>query len=279
MSLEQQLVAQWRGRESRSHDLVTQRMADAFAATFAPHLAETLEGVAPLGIHWCLSPAIAPMDALGADGHPAKNRDLPPVPLPRRMWAGGRLDYASPIYVGDEVERITTIGDISRKQGRSGELWFVAVHHEYRTPRGLALRERHDIVYREAAGDAPAAEPPPPAGFADMVPQSWVVETHPTLLFRYSALTFNGHRIHYDLPYATGTEGYRGLVVHGPIQATLLFNMAAQMIGAPPPRFDYRGLSAAIAGTPIRVRRSSKDAAVFLTEGTDGAVHMEARIG
>ncbi|WP_157019438.1 FAS1-like dehydratase domain-containing protein [Mesorhizobium xinjiangense] len=280
-SMDENPFAEWIGRKSEAEDVVTPRLVASFRATFAHYLAAVGEGEAPLGIHWCLSPAIAPVEALGADGHPAKNRDLPPIPLPRRMWAGGRIESHGPIRVGDRVRRESTNGSIMRKQGRSGELWFVVMHHDYRTRRGLAIRERHDIVYREAAkpeSSRSVERSDENAGFTDTIDGSWVVETTPTLLFRYSALTFNGHRIHYDQDYATREEGYPGLVVHGPLQATLLYNLAAASMGRTPRHFDYRGLSPAIAGNPIRARQSSKNGSQFITEGVSGTIHMEASL-
>jgi 3-methylfumaryl-CoA hydratase len=270
--------AEWIGRKSQSEDVITPRLAASFEAIFAPRLAPVGEGAAPLGMHWCLSPSIAPMGELGPDGHPAKNRDLPPVPQPRRMWAGGSIETLGEMRIGDTVRRVSTIGDITAKHGRSGELWFVAVDHEYWTQRGIALRERHNIVYREAA--KPGAQPQAnPAAPPERVPDcGWNVATTPTLLFRYSAVTFNGHRIHYDLPYARDVEGYAGLVVHGPVQATLLYNLAASALGSAPAHFDYRGLAPAIAGSQLHVRGDSKSGK-FWTQGEDGAIHMEASAG
>jgi 3-methylfumaryl-CoA hydratase len=276
----QDLFPEWVGRESESEDSVTDRLAASFRATFAPHLAAVQDGVAPLGLHWCLSPPVASMSELGPDGHPGRNRDLPPVPQPRRMWAGGLLESFGALLIGDRVRRKSRIGAITRKQGRSGELWFVAVHHDYTTERGLAIRERHDIVYREAAKPAAADAAAPRHATAPPRPvrRSWTVETPPTLLFRYSALSFNGHRIHYDLPYATAGEGYRGLVVHGPVQATLLLNLAASEYGAPPAIFEYRGLSPAIAGDDLLVCAGVEaEAGTFWTQGPSGQVHMEAK--
>ncbi len=267
---------EWIGRVSESEDIVTERLAASFRAILAPHLADTPEGTAPLGLHWCLSPAIAAMDELGQDGHPAKNRDLPPVPMPRRMWAGGEIETFEPLRVGDRVRRRSTIADITRKQGKSGELWFVAVRHDYSTDRGLAIRERHDIVYREAAQPAKAGATLPADNPAERPhATSWTVPTSPVLLFRYSAITFNGHRIHYDLPYATGVEGYPGLVVHGPIQATLLYNLAATRFDAAPKRFTYRALAPAFAGADIFVQ-SDAEGANYWTQSANGLVHMEA---
>ena len=269
-------LRQWIGREETNEDWVTPRLAAEFAAAFAPHLAPVEPSEAPLGLHWCLCPAIRPMAELGPDGHPSKDTGgfLPPVPLPRRMWAGGRVETFGPIRIGDAVLRRSRIGDVALKRGRSGALCFVAVHHDYETPRGPAIRERHDIVYREAAGAAAPPAPERPAPAADL---ERTVETPPTLLFRYSAMTFNGHRIHYDLPYATGTEGYPGLVVHGPIQATLLYNIAALRLGRPPARFDYRGLSPVIAGSPVRVAAADEDGGVRAWTETAGRTAMEAR--
>ena len=247
--------ADWVGRASEAEDVVTARLVAGLRAIFGDRLAAVDEGDAPLGIHWCLSPAIVPMGMLGQDGHPAKNRDLPPIPLPRRMWAGGAVKHVMPIRLGDVVKRISTIASVTRKQGRSGELWFVGVDHEYVTPRGTAVRERQDIVYREAAPAETGAATSDAARGSGIEPieGEWIVDTSTTLLFRYSALTFNGHRIHYDLPYATAVEFYPGLVVHGPMQATLLLNFAARALGGTPGRFSYRGLAPAFAGNPLRV--------------------------
>ena len=207
----------------------------------------------------------------------AKGEFLPPVALPRRMWAGGRIETLAPLRTGDEVTRHSTIGDVTWKDGRSGPLCFVAVDHELVTARGVALRERHNIVYREAA--KPGAEPPSAPAPAEPRPAdlAWTVEADPVLLFRYSAITFNSHRIHYDQPYVTGIEGYAGLVVHGPIQATLIMNIIATLSGGEPIRLDYRGLAPLIAGEAFQVKAKRLDdgAIAAWTEGADGRVRME----
>jgi 3-methylfumaryl-CoA hydratase len=267
----------WIGKSAEATDLVTPRLVQSFAATFAPHLAPYAQGDAPLALHWCLAPPISPMNAIGSDGHAAKGEFLPPVPLPRRMWAGGTIETLAPLCEGDLATRRSTIGDISFKEGRTGPLCFVAVNHEIVTERGVALRERHNIVYREAAkpGD-PAAAPPVPAELeaADL---AWEVASSPVFLFRYSAITFNSHRIHYDHPYVTSEEGYAGLVVHGPIQATLMLNIIATLSPAKPIKFDYRGVSPLIAGEPFKVkaRRLPDGAIKAWTEGADGRLRME----
>ena len=280
MELDVDPLSSWVGRSADATDIITPRLVDEYLATFAPNI-PAKEGEAPLGIHWCLSPAIAPIGSLGEDGHPARGGFLPPVPLPRRMWAGGDLETLGGLRVGDHVARRSVIEDVTLKSGRSGPLCFVAVRHEYRTDRGLAVRERHAIVYRGAATGAAtgAAQVAPGIDEARAADLSWTVAADPVLLFRYSAMTFNGHRIHYDLPYVTGVEGYDGLVVHGPIQATLLLNMAARLDGAPPRRFSYRGQAPLIAGRPFRVAgaRTAEGGSSCWTERADGAVCMKAQ--
>jgi 3-methylfumaryl-CoA hydratase len=269
----------WIGRTEEASDLVTPRLVASYEATFAPHLAPYQQGEAPLALHWCLAPPIAPMAVLGEDGHPAKGGFLPPIPLPRRMWAGGTIETIAPLRTGDEVIRRSRIADIAYKEGRSGPLCFVAVDHELFAERGIALRERHNIVYREAA--QPGAEPPASMPSAPAEPRAadltWTIEATPVLLFRYSALTFNGHRIHYDGAYVTGVEGYAGLVVHGPIQATLIMNIIATLSGGEPIRLAYRGLAPLIAGEPFQVKakRLADGAIAAWTEGADGRVRME----
>lgn len=274
----------WIGREAEAVDLVTPRLAEEFRATFAPHLADRRDGAPPLAIHWCLSPAIVPASEIGPDGHPERGGFLPPVPLPRRMWAGGEVEIHDGLRIGDAVTRRSTIEDVSAKEGRSGALCFVAVRHEYRTARGLALSERHDIVYREAETRTLSSGPPsrPAAQAPRDEPRradlTWSVEADPVLLFRYSALTFNGHRIHYDLPYVTGEEGYSGLVVHGPLQATLLLNIAAALGGRPPKRLRYRGVSPLIADGRFTVSaaRGPEGGITCWTESAGGRTCMEA---
>jgi len=266
----------WIGRRSEAEDVVTERLVEGFRTTLAPHLAPCRDGEAPLGIHWCLAPPVASMSEVGPDGHAAKGILLPPVSLPRRMWAGGEIEGSPVLRIGDRVLRRSAITDVVAKTGRSGPLCFVTVDHDYSTARGAAFRERHDIVYREMSGATPAAAPAPPPN-EPPAERSWQVDASPVLLFRYSALTFNGHRIHYDQPYVTGVEGYPGLVVHGPLQATLLLNLAAAL-GAPAAfRFRYRGLTALIAGPPFGVHgRAASGKIEGWTRDAAGVRCMEA---
>ncbi len=266
----------WVGRTEEADDLLTPRLAKALLATIgdaAPDLAAGAE--APLAVHWCLFPPTVPMQELGEDGHPARGGFLPPVPLPRRMWAGGRLTLHDPLRVGDRVNRRSTISDVALKEGRSGRLCFVTVEHEIATERGLAIAERQDIVYRDAssASAAPAAPAPQPTA-------AWSrsLRADPVLLFRYSALTFNGHRIHYDRSYATGCEGYPGLVVHGPLQATLLLDLAASVRdGRMPAVFAFRSGRPLFDGSALLVNAASDgDDLRLWTAGPDGEPAMEA---
>jgi 3-methylfumaryl-CoA hydratase len=266
-----------------AEDIVTPRLVAEYRATLDPNLAAVAAGDAPLALHWCLAPPISAMAALGPDGHAAKGEFLPPVPLQRRMWAGGSITTKAALRLGDHVHRRSIIADVSVKEGRSGTLCFVSVDHEYATDRGVALTERHDIVYRDAASPSASAgktvelEAAAAARPADL---TWHVEASPTLLFRYSAMTFNGHRIHYDQPYVTQIEGYPGLVVHGPIQASLLFNLAAELGGGVPAQFRYRGLSPLFANQSFAVKgtRRSEGGIRCWTENTAGHVCMEAEI-
>jgi 3-methylfumaryl-CoA hydratase len=214
----------WQGRSETLHDRITAAPLAALAATLDRDDTLPADGTPlPALWHWLFFLPMAPQHEIGSDGHPRRGGFLPPVPLPRRMWAGGRLQWHSPLAVGDAVRRVSRIESVTHKSGRSGEMVFVLVRHEVHGPGGLALSEEHDIVYRAAAqpGDpAPLPTPAPaPAAF------SREVFADPVLLFRYSALTFNGHRIHYDRSYATQEEGYPGLVVHGPLIATLLVDL------------------------------------------------------
>lgn len=219
------------------------------------------DGVMPQGIHWCLCLPDAPTVQLGPDGHPLRDDSpdsfLPPVPLPRRMWASSKVQFLAPLSMGAAVTRVSKVLSVTAKSGGSGELVFVDVEHLTSSADGLAVREVQSIVYRGAApaGSAPVPPMPGPNSFD---PSGW--DAHRTLtpneplLFRFSALTFNSHRIHYDLPYATSEEGYRGLVVHGPLTATLLLQLAQSELGDNAlASFAFRGTSPAICGEELHL--------------------------
>jgi 3-methylfumaryl-CoA hydratase len=241
-------LRQWIGRSNEVSDVVTAQLVKGLRSTLFMEIGEPKRGdTAPFTLHWCLAPAVYPMSELGPDGHPTRGGFLPPVPLPRRMWAGGELEFLDLLRVGDEVKRTSRIADVAVKTGSTGVLCFVSVEHHVQTTRGTAIRERQDIVYRDLA----SAQPPAPAKSA-APPTSQHRERHvadPVLLFRYSALTFNGHRIHYDRDYVTKVEGYPGLIFHGPMQAALLVEMGAKLNGGTAPkRFSYRGLQPLFEG-------------------------------
>jgi 3-methylfumaryl-CoA hydratase len=246
-------LRQWIGRSQEASDIVTAQLVKGLRATLFQDIGEPSPGdAAPFTVHWCLAQPVFPMSMLGADGHPTRGGFLPPVPLPRRMWAGGELAFVDPLRVGDEARRTSRISDVAVKTGSTGTLCFVSVEHVVTTPRGIAIRERQDIVYRDIGGAAAAAPKAPPAP-----PVAKHRETHvsdPVLLFRYSALTFNGHRIHYDRDYVTKVEGYPGLIFHGPLQAALIVELAAKLHGGvAPKKLVYRGLQPLFEGSEFSV--------------------------
>ena len=233
-------LRRWIGREETASDRVTPALVDRFRATLGLSPASlAARSPAPRLIHFCLCAPASPTEALGEDGHPARGGFLPLVPLPRRMWAASDIAFDGDLFIGDEVRRRSTIADVAVKAGRSGALCFVTVDHAIESGGAIRVRDRQTLVYR--AADAPVV--PNPVPLAPYGEEVAIMEPTPTLLFRYSALTFNGHRIHYDRPYAVEVEGYPGLVVHGPLQASLLFDMAARRAGRSPDRFAFRGVS------------------------------------
>jgi 3-methylfumaryl-CoA hydratase len=258
-------LRQWIGRSTEASDLVTAQLVKGLRATLFHEIGEPKAGdAAPFTVHWCLAQPVFPMAELGPDGHPARGGFLPPVPLPRRMWAGGELEFLDPLRVGDEAKRTSRIADVTMKTGSTGTLCFVSVEHVVSTPRGTAIRERQDIVYREMTSAQPAA----PAKPAATPPAAKHRESHmadPVLLFRYSALTFNGHRIHYDRDYVTKVEGYPGLIFHGPLQAALLVEFAARHHGAvPPKKFSYRGVQPLFEGSEFSINANDTAAGMEL---------------
>lgn len=274
-TLDEAALGAWVGREMVAEEVISSQLLRAFRATLdqEPGAAEIGEETPP-GLHWCLAQPTVPAREIGPDGHPARGGFLPPVPLPRRMWAGGRLEFLTPLRVGDRVERRSKLVSVKVKQGRAGPLCFVLVEHRCLGPNGLAIIEEHDIVYRgpEAAAvgpGAPAEPMPTPA-------VSLRVEPSPVLLFRYSALTFNGHRIHYDRDYCTGVEGYPGLIVHGPLQATMLMGLAATLNpGRPLRRFSFRATRPLFDTQPFTVN-GEPEGRLWIA-GVDGALRMDAR--
>jgi 3-methylfumaryl-CoA hydratase len=231
MSTEQDDLRAWIGRSETIQDTIYPTPYVALSATLDRPASPAATGtLLPPLWHWLYFLPVHRQSDLGADGHARRGGFLPPVPLPRRMWAGSQLEFRSPLRVGDRVARTSTIEDVSAKEGRTGKLVFVKVRHEVRCNDSSepALVEFHDIVYREAQGLNDAA-PPPQSEPQDAAWRRRIVPDD-VLLFRYSALTFNGHRIHYDRQYVTQQEGYPGLVVHGPLIATLLMDLLRRQL-------------------------------------------------
>jgi len=255
-------LLQWVGRSEECRDDVTAAPLHGWSATLDRDDPPPRAGdVAPPLAHWLYFLPQARQSQIGPDGHPLRGGFLPPVPLPRRMWAGGRLGWnaANPLRVGDAARRVSRIESVTHKSGRSGEMVFVLVRHEVHNAQGLALTEEHDIVYRAAAAPGSAA-PAPTAAEAD-APWRRRIVPDPVLLFRYSALTFNGHRIHYDRTYVTEAEGYPGLVVHGPLIATLLLDLVRR----------HAGPQAAVARFAFRAVRPTFDLHPFFINGRPSA--------
>jgi 3-methylfumaryl-CoA hydratase len=231
----------WVGKKEVRNDTINTWPIAALAATLDEQVpcAENGQSIPP-GWHWLFFLEAKRASELGIDGHPPKGGFLPPVPLPRRMWAGGRLEFIRPLEVGQAVTRESTIVSVEPKSGRSGDLVFVTVRHTVQSAGAIATVEEQDIVYRDAAkkGDplTPSRQAPDESEWTRRVVPDTV------LLFRYSALTFNGHRIHYDMNYAVNEEHYPGLVVHGPLQAILLLSLCRQRSVRPVKKFEYRAL-------------------------------------
>ena len=280
MNIDHGQFSAWIGtRESRTERLAA-APARGLAATLNREDLSLDEGSPlPCGWHWLYFLPLARQSELGEDGHPKLGGFLPPIPLPRRMWAAGNISVSRPLRIGDEVVKTTTIHDISVKEGRSGTLIFVTLLHELSTADGLAISEVQDLVYRaqsEPGQGQPAGKPAP-------VDEAWsmTIDPDPVLLFRYSALTFNGHRIHYDPDYATGVEHYPGLVVHGPLIATLLVELLERHL---PPgehlrQFAFRAIHPTFAGQRFTVcaRPGQRDGEFVLwARNHQGFLTMEA---
>ena len=252
MSLEN--LKDWIGRTQSMENLAAPFPVRALSATFDEKDPDPQNGdpLPPLW-HWLYFLEVAPQSKIGSDGHAERGDFLPPVPLPRRMWAGSRFSFdGEPIRVGETIERLSEIKSVEPKSGSTGSMVFVTVQHTISGPRGVSFVEQHDIVYREAAKPGEASKPPKPAP----TDATWTrtVLADPVLLFRFSALTFNGHRIHYDQPYVTGVEGYPGLIVHGPLMGMLQIELARRSSAGKVVRsFEFRALSPVFGGAALGV--------------------------
>ena len=266
----------WIGRRETADDLCDVRRVKDLAATLDRDAVPGPGDDLPPGWHWMFFNPMARARELGPDGHPKRGGFLPPVELPRRMWAGGRLSFRAAIPVGAKLRRYSEIANVEIKRGRSGVMVFVLVRHRVFADEVFAIEEEHDIVYREAPSPAQPA-PVPEAAPGDA---KWQRRITPdaVLLFRYSALTGNGHRIHYDRSHATQTEGYPGLVFHGPLTATLLMGFAESVLGRSLSRFSFRNKAPLFDLAPFTIAAApASDGGLRLWAATpDAALATEA---
>ncbi len=260
----------WLGREEERTERIHESTVQAMAATLDLDHSPTAGEPLPPGWQWLFFNPVVSRRGLGEDGHPQRGGFLPPIELPRRMWAGSRLRYSADVLVGAEATRRSRIVNIANKVGKRGSLWFVTVEHTTTSDGKTCIVEEQDIVYRDASPASPAnAATVRPQPYEGQAQWSKDVDPDTTLLFRYSALTFNGHRIHYDQAYARNEEGYPDLVVHGPLTATILQQFALEQGGGRKlDRFEFRGVS------PLFVSRSFR---LEASKAEDGTLSLWAR--
>lgn len=275
--MSEQDLKSWIGRTETADDMVTAAQVGAMSATFDRDDPLPRPGHAlPAMWQWMFFTPKARHSDVGPDGHPKRGGFMPPVALPRRMFAGGRFTFHEPLRVSDPITRLSEILTVTEKQGRTGQLVFVTVRHRISSERGLAIEEENDIVYREAgtATHSPAGDPPRDPS----APWSRTIRPDPVLLFRFSALTFNGHRIHYDNPYVTGVEGYPGLIVHGPMIATMLADLARDHAGRALASFRFQAKRAVFDTAPFELVGGPDEDGGFWAQAVDGSgsVAMEA---
>ncbi|TDE41137.1 FAS1-like dehydratase domain-containing protein [Antarcticimicrobium sediminis] len=273
-------LQQWVGKTETYDECIAPFPSNALAATLNRDDSEYIAGSAlPPLWHWLHFLPIFKLSDAGYDGHAALGGFLPPVPLPRRMWAGSRLNFHAPMCIGRVLKKVSTVRSVKAKNGRSGPLVFVTVGHQVFDGDTLGIDEEHDIVYRHPPSpDAPAPVPP-------RAPGKWSfsreIDPDPVLLFRYSALTFNGHRIHYDRPFCIDTEGYKGLVVHGPLLATLLLDLLRREIPQATLRgFEFRAISSVFDNETFSVHgEADDDGKTFQlwARRQDGGLAMQAK--
>lgn len=266
----------WVGRTDEKADLITHAPVRLMQATLDASDANALPSQLPPLWHWLYFLPGERQSNIGLDGHPRRGGFLPPITLPRRMWAGGRLQFIRPLTLGAPIRRVSTIKSVKSKSGRSGELVFVTIVHHVSDALGISVREEQDIVYRDAPAAGSPAPPPVEAPADEQF--SRTVWPDPVLLMRYSALTFNSHRIHYDRPYAIQEEGYPGLVVHGPLIATLLLD---GLLRAHPKKiirsFEFKAVSPLFDTSPFTVNGKLEGGEARLwARGSEGQLAMQA---
>ena len=255
MSVDLEHLRSWIGRTESLHDTATLAPLCALSATLDREASDIAPGWAlPPCWHWLYFLPMHRQSELGQDGHAQRGGFLPPVPLPRRMWAGSRIDFVAPLRAGQAIARHSRIADVRLKEGRQGPLVFVHVHHDIHAEGQHVIHEEHDIVYRDLAPAGARAETSASAPALPAAEWRRTVRPDDVLLFRYSALTFNGHRIHYDRRYVTEVEGYPGLIVHGPLIATLLLDLLRQALPeATVRRFAFKALNPIFDTAPFEI--------------------------
>lgn len=263
-SIDMDHLRSWVGTTYTDEDLISARHARLMAATVDYPNSEKIrngEYLPPLW-HWTFFLEGQPTSVLGSDGHPARGGFMPPVPLPNRMWAGGRVSFEAPLQIGATIRRESSILKVDHKRGTSGELVFVTVLHVLTSLNGeILIREEQDIVYKDASRSGS-----PPTVTTECISSQFSKTYAPTstTLFRYSALTFNGHRIHYDADYCREVERYPNLVIHGPLNATMMAGYAEKVSGKQLCSFSYRGLSPALLGDTITLHADVSEKSVSL---------------
>jgi 3-methylfumaryl-CoA hydratase len=250
MAADLENLKKWIGERETDVDHITVPTVHRLAATLDLDYPKPKVGdVLPVGWYSTFFPRIVRHSQCGPDGHPARGDFLPPVPLPRRMFAGRRTTFHGDLRVGDEMRRESAIKDVAIKSGRTGQMVFVTTTTDISSPRGLAVHEEQDIVYR--AEPEPGAPQPPPQPVPGKAVWSMTVRPDPVMLFRYSALTFNGHRIHYDHPYVTQAEGYPGLVMNGGLTTLLVYELARANASSPVRHMVSRNVRPMFGNRPI----------------------------
>ena len=245
-------LRKWIGKIDNVTDYVTPIVEQRYRATLNMDIGNPKDGdPVTSGLHWMLGWNLVKNDELGVDSHPALGEFLPPVPLPRRMWAGSEIKVLKPIRVGDKVVKQSTVADIQVKEGRTGLLCFVTAEYNFLVNDEVTINEKHNIVYRDISKSGGGS------GYSKDIPEkadlSEKIFMHPTILFRYSAIGFVGHRIHYDHPYTVNEENYPGLIVHGPLQATYLLRAAEKLMGKPVKSFTHKVMAPVFAGSEYMV--------------------------
>jgi 3-methylfumaryl-CoA hydratase len=275
------MLQEWVGRQEQAHDELTLPAVRRLAALLDLTPDDYRRGQPiPGGWYVVLFGGEARQSMLGPDGHPAKGQFLPPVLLPRRMFAGRRVWFHAPLRIGDEVSRVSRIQSITPKQGRSGAMCFVTVRHEIASLRGLAVVEEQDLVYRESSPAAPAGGGASPALQPDTPEWTRALTPDPTMVFRYSAITFNAHRIHYDAAYARGEEGYPDLVVNGGLTTSLLWEFATSRTGMAIKSSASRNVKALFVNRPLTLcgRRAEGDKARVWALDSNGELALDAEL-